>query len=98
MDIRTAILESQKRDKETENIRNACFKGIARQLWVSDSIPGPRLIIMSAFDRNHRNTCVMVPYGIDNKYFRTEWEPSFDDLSADDWFVTTMFRKLDVKN
>jgi len=97
MDIRSAILQSRKHDRETENIKNIGFKGIARQAWVSDSIPGPRLILVPTNFGVHRNYCVMVPYGMESKYHGTGWEPTFDDLAANDWFVTTMIRKMDLK-
>lgn len=98
MDIRLAVLESRKRDKETENIKNMGFKGITRQAWVSDSIPGPRLILIPTNFGAHRNYCVMVPYGMERKYYGTGWEPTFDDLVATDWFVTIMTRKIQLKD
>lgn len=97
MDIRSAVLESQKRDRETKNIKNLGFKGIARQAWVSDSIPGPRLVIIPSNFGSYHNYCVMVPYGMESKHNGTSWEPTFDDLAADDWFVTIMIKKIDLK-
>jgi len=97
MNIRSAILESQKRDGETMNVRNKGFRGIAREIWVSDSIPGPRLIIVPSNYVKKGSYCEMVPYGMSSKYYGCGWEPSFDDLAANDWFVATMFRKVDLK-
>lgn len=91
MDIRSAVLESRKRDEETKNIRNKGFKGIARELWVSDSIPGPRLIVIPG----KRGSCELVPYGIKKDY--SGWKPTFDDLVADDWFVTVLTRKVELE-
>lgn len=98
MDIRSAVLESRNRDNGIVNIKNKGFKGITREAWVSDSIPGPRLIIVPSKDGGHRSYCEMVPYGFGGKYYGNSWEPSFDDLAATDWFVTTLTRKLDLKN
>lgn len=95
MDVRSEVLESRKRDKKTRNIKNKGFKGIAREQWVSDSIPGPRLIIVPDSYGGKRNYCEMVPYGIGGKYYG--WEPTFDDLVATDWFVTIMTRKVELK-
>jgi hypothetical protein len=97
MDIRSAILESRRRDKETRNIKNKGFKGIAREQWVSDSIPGPRLIIVPGKYGGKRNYYEMVPYGMGGKYYGSGWEPTFDDLVATDWFVTIMTRKIELK-
>lgn len=94
MDIRSAVLESRKRDKETANIKNKGFKGIAREEWISDSIPGPRLIIVPGKYGGKRNYCEMIPCGMSDKYYGSGWEPTFDDLVATDWFVTIMTRRI----
>jgi len=96
MDIRSAILESQNRDEETTQfINHGGFKGIAREAWVSDSIPGPRLILIPSNFGAHHNYCEMIPYGFESEYRGRGWEPTFDDLVATDWFVTVMSKRSD---
>lgn len=95
MDIRSAVLESRKRDKETKNIKNKGFKGIAREDWVSDSIPGPRLVIIPSKLQGQYDYCEMVPFGYGWKVYGSTWRPTFDDLAATDWFVTILTRKID---
>ncbi|HCD07684.1 MAG TPA: hypothetical protein DEQ50_05370 [Lactobacillus sp.] len=98
MDIKSAVLESRKRDKETRNIKNKGFKGIAREAWVSDSIPGPRLILVSSRELGSKsNYCEMLSYGTGSVGYGPSWEPSFDDLAATDWFVTIMTKKIKLK-
>jgi len=97
MDIRSAVLESRKRDKEFMRIKNKGFKGIAREAWVSDSIPGPRLIVVASKFGGHRNYCEMIPYGLGGKYYGSGWELTFDDLEATDWVVTVLTKKIELK-
>lgn len=69
---------------EVMDIRNAILsakktqKGITRKKWM----PGPKLRIIPT---NSPALCLMIPYEW-NGAIGKRWEPSFEDLVANDWF------------
>jgi len=90
MDIRSAILEIE----DSKDV----LKGIARRDWLSSSIPGPRIIIITINNGTYDDLCSIAPYGIYDKKFMQGWEPTFEDLSSTDWFPIKLTKKGSKNN